>query len=316
MTARRASPPSLPWDVLLVVLELSDAPSLSRLSQVCVDFLIVCGPRLYHSINLKNLQQLGELFCESTLPSSSSSSRIQPYLSLSQMHHLTIDFGHSSSLAALPPSSSKHLRSLPNLSSSRLPPPFPHHHQLIPYLPLETLQILLNSQTKAILNPLQTVLFPLLNPRSVAFVCSSSSSSSSGLALFSDLGELPSEPQSTLNSWTYLKNISFQGIVPFRYLGGNCYIASLPRESLSALQALRFHVGGSKKGSWFPRKSAKDFLEHWMGNAKAFGLENGRERALVFVVEREAMREELFSDLVKRYPDWMERVGVEVKGGK
>lgn len=53
-----------------------------------------------------------------------------------------------------------------------------------------------------------------------------------------------------------------------------------------------------------------------MGNAKAFGLENVRERALVFVVEREAMREELFSDLVKRYPDWMERVGVEVEGGK
>lgn len=62
----RADRPSidsqLPWDVLLVVFSLSDAPTLAVLGRVALDFLEVALPLLYTEVEVTSVEELEGLF--------------------------------------------------------------------------------------------------------------------------------------------------------------------------------------------------------------------------------------------------------------
>ncbi|KAL7412901.1 hypothetical protein BDY24DRAFT_81451 [Mrakia frigida] len=54
----------LTWDVLLLVFQLSDVPTLALLGRVSLDFLTATSPLLYRDVEISSLKQLRTLFCE------------------------------------------------------------------------------------------------------------------------------------------------------------------------------------------------------------------------------------------------------------
>ncbi|KAL7412893.1 hypothetical protein BDY24DRAFT_81236 [Mrakia frigida] len=54
----------LTWDVLLLVFQLSDVPTLAVLGRVSLDFLAPTSPLLYRNMEISSLKQLRMLFCE------------------------------------------------------------------------------------------------------------------------------------------------------------------------------------------------------------------------------------------------------------
>lgn len=154
----------LPWDVLHHILRLADLPVLALLSRVSLDFLQAASSLLYRTVKLDSHLQMDRFFCETTqldsvssasilssssfrlldrflpflsLTQSSESSRITPYLSFTQIHHLSLHFGFvSSNIEAL------NLPVFPFVPTSRLC--IPLHGSL---LPVDSLEIILHPAT-------------------------------------------------------------------------------------------------------------------------------------------------------------------------
>ncbi|KAL7412876.1 hypothetical protein BDY24DRAFT_391411 [Mrakia frigida] len=128
----------LPWDVLHHILRLADLPVLALLSRVSLDFLQAASSLLYRTVKLDSHLQMDRFFCETTQPDSSiEPSRITPYLSFTQIHHLSLHFGFvSSNIEAL------NLPVFPFVPASRLS--IPHHASV---LAIESLEIILHPAT-------------------------------------------------------------------------------------------------------------------------------------------------------------------------
>jgi len=53
----------LNWDLLLLLLQLSDVPTLAVLGRVSLDFLVATSPLLYREVEITSMDQLDKLFC-------------------------------------------------------------------------------------------------------------------------------------------------------------------------------------------------------------------------------------------------------------
>ncbi|KAL7410037.1 hypothetical protein BDY24DRAFT_418349 [Mrakia frigida] len=197
-----STPIALPWEILLLVFNQSDPPTLAVLSRVSLDVLVACSTMLYRDVVVTSVKQLEGLFCERKEEkkegSNHETSRITRHLSLSLLSTLTINF------TSLSLSQQQQQQPVSALALSHLP-----HHPL----PLQTLHLLVSHPSSTLLFPLlHTHLSPHLNPINFHATLLHPPHLSSCWINLND---------ATLPGWTRLETITLSGALPYGHGEGN-----------------------------------------------------------------------------------------------
>lgn len=145
-------------------------------------------------------------------------------------------------------------------------------------IPLNNLTLILNPSNREYLLPfLYFHFFPRLNPVSVSFGCPNRPSAST--TPWSDVRS----PH--LDTWTRLRKISFDGILPYSYAAdtSQVHLASLPSAALARLREMRLPLGTLLH-------HGKEFLERLEQMPVLEALEQVKDGVITLVVEREEER--------------------------
>ncbi|KAL7412906.1 hypothetical protein BDY24DRAFT_391529 [Mrakia frigida] len=272
----------LTWDVLLLVFQLSDVPTLALLGRVSLDFLTATSPLLYRDVEISSLKQLRTLFCEKKeITTPSEPSRIDPYLSLTQLQSLVLDFSSDPSVLDLNDDGPPFPLDFSRLSSSSP-------------LPIDCLQLCYGPQKcEELLTFLLSTLLPHLNPTR----CAHKNKVPFWLRVWDG---------SPLAGWTRIRTLRLGGIFPFicpdDFLDDNpLMLGFLPRARSVQLVRLEFGHDCWKTGADIEKEVIPELLNVADSN-DPMGFSHLKDGTVVLEVDSEERRdaaEKLVSSLVR-----------------
>ncbi|KAL7413671.1 hypothetical protein BDY24DRAFT_60980 [Mrakia frigida] len=255
----------LPWDVLLLVFKEADPSTLAVLGRVSYDFLAATSLGLYRDVVVTSAKQLRGLFCirwQQHERKTKTSSRIDSFLSLSQIKILSLLPFESYSFSTL------------DLWSSRMEGSVP--------IPLNDIRISVqySYQSHLHLQNLHTCLLPLLNPAR-CFYDTHGRREQEGP--WTNIGS------SNLTGWTRLQHLEIRGSLPYSSLETGAFVGALPSPSINQRRTIRLHLSSLLCRL---KPTLEDFLDTYLlGRDSQYGLDTLQVGSLVLVVPKHKKEE-------------------------